>query len=56
MEVGRIAADLRISQPNASQHLAVMRAVGVVEPNRLWRLGKIVFNKTYWHTVPKGRV
>jgi hypothetical protein len=19
-------------------------------------LGKIVFNKTYWHTVPKGRV
>ena len=25
-------------------------------PNRLWHLGKIVFNKTYWHTVPKGRV
>ena len=22
----------------------------------LWHLGKIVFNKTYWHTVPKGRV
>ena len=25
-------------------------------PNQLWHLGKIVFNKTYWHTVPKGRV
>ncbi len=25
-------------------------------PNRLWHMGKIVFNKTYWHTVPKGRV
>ncbi|MEO5940826.1 MAG: FAD/NAD(P)-binding oxidoreductase [Candidatus Limnocylindrales bacterium] len=25
-------------------------------PNRLWHLAKIVFNKTYWHTVPKGRV
>ncbi len=25
-------------------------------PNRFWHLGKIVFNKTYWHTVPKGRV
>ena len=25
-------------------------------PNRIWHLGKIVFNKTYWHTVPKGRV
>ncbi len=25
-------------------------------PNRLWHLGKVVFNKTYWHTVPKGRV
>jgi len=25
-------------------------------PNRLWHLGKIVFNKTYWHTVPKGRI
>jgi len=25
-------------------------------PNRMWHLGKIVFNKTYWHTVPKGRV
>jgi len=26
------------------------------KPNHLWHLGKIVFNKTYWHTVPKGRV
>ena len=26
------------------------------KPNRLWHLGKIVFNKTYWRTVPKGRV
>ena len=25
-------------------------------PNRMWHLGKIVFNKTYWHTVPRGRV
>jgi sulfide:quinone oxidoreductase len=25
-------------------------------PNQLWHLGKIAFNKTYWHTVPKGRV
>ena len=26
------------------------------KPNQLWHLGKIVFNKTYWWTVPKGRV
>jgi len=26
------------------------------KPNQLWHLGKIVFNKTYWHTVAKGRV
>lgn len=25
-------------------------------PNRLWHLGKLVFNKTYWHTVPRGRI
>jgi DNA-binding transcriptional ArsR family regulator len=37
IEVGRIAADLGISQPNASQHLAVMRAVGVVEAERSGR-------------------
>jgi sulfide:quinone oxidoreductase len=26
------------------------------KPNRLWHLGKLVFNKAYWATVPKGRV
>lgn len=26
------------------------------KPNRLWHLGKVLFNKTYWHTVPRGRV
>jgi sulfide:quinone oxidoreductase len=26
------------------------------KPNRLWHLGKIVFNKAYWVTVPRGRV
>jgi sulfide:quinone oxidoreductase len=26
------------------------------KPNKIWHLGKIVFNKTYFHTVPKGRV
>lgn len=26
------------------------------KPNAIWHLGKIVFNKTYFHTVPKGRV
>jgi sulfide:quinone oxidoreductase len=25
-------------------------------PSRMWHLGKIVFNKLYWHTVPQGRV
>jgi ArsR family transcriptional regulator len=34
IEVGRLAAELDISQPNASQHLAVMRAAGVVEAER----------------------
>lgn len=33
-EVGRIARELGISQPNASQHLAVMRTVGLVEAIR----------------------
>jgi len=37
VEVGRIAADLRMSQPNVSQHLAVMRAAGVVEAERSGR-------------------
>jgi sulfide:quinone oxidoreductase len=26
------------------------------KPNKMWHLGKIVFNKTYWHTVPRGRI
>jgi sulfide:quinone oxidoreductase len=25
-------------------------------PNQLWHLGKLVFNRTYWHTVPRGRI
>jgi ArsR family transcriptional regulator len=33
-EVGGIAAELGISQPNASQHLAVMRSAGVVIADR----------------------
>jgi len=37
VEVGRIAVDLGISQPNVSQHLAVMRAAGVVEAERSGR-------------------
>jgi DNA-binding transcriptional ArsR family regulator len=34
LEVGRLAVELEASQPNVSQHLAVMRAVGLVEPER----------------------
>jgi sulfide:quinone oxidoreductase len=26
------------------------------KPGRIWHLGKIVFNRIYWHTVPQGRV
>lgn len=37
VEVGRIAADLGISQPSVSQHLAGMRAAGVVEAERRGR-------------------
>jgi ArsR family transcriptional regulator len=33
-EVSRLAEDLGITQPNVSQHLAVMRAAGVVEAER----------------------
>jgi ArsR family transcriptional regulator len=33
-EVGGIASELGISQPNASQHLAVMRSAGVVVADR----------------------
>jgi sulfide:quinone oxidoreductase len=25
-------------------------------PNRVWHLGKLMFNKAYWLTVPRGRV
>lgn len=34
MEVGRLASELGMSQPNVSQHLAVMRAAGLVESER----------------------
>lgn len=33
-EVGRLAAELGASQPNVSQHLAVMRTAGIVEAER----------------------
>ena len=33
-EVGRLASEIGISQPNVSQHLAVMRAAGIVEAER----------------------
>ena len=26
------------------------------KPNQFWHLGKVMFNKTYWRTVPRGRV
>ena len=37
-EVGRLAEAIGISQPNASKHLAVMRAAGLVEaaPAKSW--------------------
>ena len=34
MTVGRIADRLSLAQPNVSQHLALMRAAGVVEAER----------------------
>jgi len=34
IEVGRLAEELGVSQPNVSQHLAVMRAAGIVEAAR----------------------
>ena len=34
MEVGRLATEINASQPNVSQHLAVMRAAGLVESER----------------------
>lgn len=36
-EVGRLAAEIGASQPNVSQHLAVLRAAGIVEAERLGR-------------------
>jgi DNA-binding transcriptional ArsR family regulator len=33
-EVGRLAIELGLSQPNVSQHLAVLRATGIVEAER----------------------
>jgi DNA-binding transcriptional ArsR family regulator len=32
--VGHLAAELRLGQPNVSQHLAVLRAAGLVEAER----------------------
>jgi len=36
-EVSRLAEEMGISQPNVSQHLALMRAAGVVEAERYGR-------------------
>jgi len=36
-EVGRLAAEMGVSQPNVSQHLAVMKSVGIVEAERVGR-------------------
>lgn len=36
-EVGRIAAEIGASQPNVSQHLAVMKSAGIVEAERFGR-------------------
>jgi len=33
-EVGRLADDIGVSQPNVSQHLAVLRSAGIVEAER----------------------
>jgi len=33
-EVGRLAEDLNLTQPSVSQHLAVLRAAGIVEADR----------------------
>ena len=34
LEVGRLAAAIEASQPNVSQHLAVLRSAGIVEAER----------------------
>ena len=37
MEVGRLAETIGSSQPNVSQHLAVLRAAGIVDAERFGR-------------------
>ena len=37
IEVGRLAAAIGASQPNVSQHLAVLRSVGILEAERVGR-------------------
>lgn len=37
IEVGRLADELGLSQPNVSQHLAVLRSAGVVDAERTGR-------------------
>jgi ArsR family transcriptional regulator len=36
-EVGSLASELRMSQPNVSQHLAVLRTAGLVDVERFGR-------------------
>jgi ArsR family transcriptional regulator, virulence genes transcriptional regulator len=36
-EVGRLAEEMGIAQPNLSQHLALMRTAGIVEGDRVGR-------------------
>ncbi len=36
-EVGRLASEMGIAQPNLSQHLALMRTAGIVEGSRAGR-------------------
>lgn len=37
IEVGRLAGELGLSQPNVSQHLGVLRAAGIVDAERTGR-------------------
>jgi ArsR family transcriptional regulator len=37
IEVGRLAATIGASQPNVSQHLAVLRSAGIVDAERVGR-------------------
>jgi ArsR family transcriptional regulator len=36
-DVGRLATEIGVSQPNVSQHLAVMKSAGIVEAERFGR-------------------